>query len=58
MEKLVSHEIERKADGTKIVRNYFINDDNTNYLTQAQSYYSKEEKKIAKANHKAKLINY
>ena len=34
MEKLVSHEIERKADGTKIVRNYFINDDNTNYLTQ------------------------
>lgn len=55
MERLVTHEIERKHDGTKIVRNYFINDDTTNYLTQAQSYFTKDEKKIAKANHKNQI---
>lgn len=55
MERLVTHEIERRHDGTKIVRNYFINDDTTNYLTQAQSYFTKDEKKIAKANHKNQI---
>ena len=57
MEKFISHEIERKADGTRIVRNYFINDDEKSYLTKAQSYFTKNEKKIAKLNHKNKLIN-
>jgi hypothetical protein len=36
----------------EIVRNYFINDDKKNYLKQAQSYFTKDEKKIAKANYK------
>jgi len=45
-------EIERKKDGTKIVRNFFMHDDKTNYLVKAQSYYTKDEKKQAKLNHK------
>ena len=52
MEVMVSHEIERKKDGTKIVRNFFFNNDKTNYLTKAQSYFSKDEKKQAKLNQK------
>lgn len=52
MEILVSHEIERKKDGTKVVRNFFFNNDKTNYLVKAQSYFTKEEKKVAKLNHK------
>lgn len=53
METLVTHEIERKSDGSKIVRNFFFNDDKTNYLVKAQSYFTKDEKKQAKINHKA-----
>jgi len=52
MEVLVSHEIGRKADGTKIVRNFFFNEDKTNYLVKAQSYFTKDEKKQAKLNYK------
>lgn len=29
-----------------------VNDDNINYLTKAQSYFSKEDKKTAKLNYK------
>lgn len=52
MEILVSHEIERKADGTRIVKNFFFNNDKTNYLVKAQSYFTRDEKKQAKLNHK------
>lgn len=52
MEILVSHEIGGKPDGTKIVRNFFFNDNKTNYLVKAQSYFTKDEKKQAKLNHK------
>ncbi len=52
METLVSHEIGRKKDGTKIVKNFFFNDDNTNYMTLAHSYFTKQEKKQAKADYK------
>jgi hypothetical protein len=52
METLVSHVIERKKDGTSIVRNFFFNEDKTNYLVKAQSYFTKDEKKQAKLNHK------
>lgn len=54
MERFETKEIGRRLDGTKIVRNYFINDDNTNYLTKAQSYFTKEQKKVAKLNYKLK----
>jgi len=52
METLVSHLIETKKDGSKIVRNFFFNEDKTNYLVKAQSYFTKDEKKQAKLNHK------
>ena len=55
METLVSHEIERKKDGTRIVRNFFFNEDKTNYLVQAQSYFTKSEKKRAKLDYKYQL---
>jgi hypothetical protein len=51
MEILVSHEIERRKDGTKIVKNFFFNNDKINYLVKAQSYFTKDEKKQAKLNH-------
>ena len=56
MERILIREIGRRTNGTMIVRRYFINDDNTNYLTKAQSYFSKDEKKIAKLNYKLKHL--
>ncbi len=50
---MVTHEIGRKSDGTRIVRNFFFNNDKTNYLVQAQSYFTKHEKKVAKLKYKA-----
>ena len=52
METLVTHLIETKKDGTKIVKNFFFNADKTNYLLKAQSYFTKDEKKQAKLNYK------
>ena len=49
---MVTHEIGRKTDGTKIVRNFFFNNDKTNYMTLAHSYFSKHEKKVAKLKYK------
>lgn len=51
MEVLVTHEIERKKDGTKIVRNFFFNNDKTNYLVKAHSYFTEDEKKEHKINY-------
>jgi|TARA_R110000796_G_scaffold40885_1_gene101064 hypothetical protein len=53
MEVLVSHEIGRRKDGSKIVKNFFFNNDKTNYLVLAQSYFTKHEKKVAKLNYKS-----
>lgn len=55
METMVSHLIETKKDGSKIVRNFFFNEDKTNWLVKAQSYFTKDEKKQAKLNHKNSL---
>ena len=52
METMVSHVLENRKDGTKIVRNFFFNEGKTNYLVKAQSYFTKVEKKVAKYNHK------
>ena len=48
---MVSHLIETKKDGSKTVRNFFFNDDKTNWLVKSQSYFTKDEKKQAKLNH-------
>jgi hypothetical protein len=55
MEVLVTHEIERRPNGSRIVRNFFFNRDTTNYMTLAHSYFTKAEKKQAKLNHKNSL---
>jgi hypothetical protein len=52
METLITHEIERKRDGQKIVRNYFINKSKGNLMALAHSYFTKDERKQAKLNHK------
>ena len=52
METLITHEIETKKNGNAIVRNFFFNNDKTNWLVKAQSYFTKDEKKQAKLNHK------
>jgi hypothetical protein len=58
MEKLVTHILETKKDGTKIVKNFFFNDDKVNHLAQAHSYFTSEEKKRAKAHYKlGKKVN-
>lgn len=54
METLVTHVIEIKSNGSKIVRNFFFNEDKTNWLVKAQSYFTKHEKKVAKLKHKNK----
>ena len=51
METMVTHLLETKKDGTRIVKNFFFNDDKTNYLVKAQSYFTKDEKKQAKLNY-------
>lgn len=55
METMVTHVLEHKKDGTKIVKNFFFNEDKTNYLLKAQSYFTKHEKKVAKLKHKNNL---
>lgn len=57
MEILVSHEIERRKPDTKIVKNFFFNNDKINYLVKAQSYFTKDEKKQAKLNHLNNIKN-
>ena len=52
MEVEVVNEIGTRADGSKIIKRSFINNDKTNYLVKSQSYFTKTEKKIAKLNHK------
>ena len=57
METMVTHLLETKKDGTRIVKNFFFNDDKTNYLVKAQSYFTKDEKKQAKLNFKNANFN-
>jgi hypothetical protein len=52
METIVTHVVETRKDGSKVVRNFFFNEDKTNYLVKAQSYFTKHEKKVAKLKHK------
>lgn len=54
MRKL-THVVDTKTVNGKpmnIVRNYFVYDEPVNWLTKAQGYYTKIEKKTAKQLHK------
>ena len=55
--KFVSHEIETKKNGQKIVRNFFIYDKAVSYIKEVSKEFSKDEKKQAKFNHKVALKN-
>jgi hypothetical protein len=57
MEKLVTHELERRRDGSRIVRNFFFNEDKTNYMTLTHSHFSKHERDVAKLNYKKQLTS-
>jgi len=56
MERMVRHEGATRTtgalSGTVITRYKLVNDDDTNYLNKAQSYFTKDEKKQAKMSYK------
>ena len=50
--RTITEVVGRNREGIRLVRNYFMYDDKTNYLVKAQSYFTKDEKKAAKLNYK------
>lgn len=52
MERIEVEEVGKRTNGSTIKRILLINDDNTNYLVKAQSYFTKNQKKIAKFKYK------
>lgn len=52
MEIKVSEIVGMGLYGSKLWKHYFFNSDSINYLVKAQSYFTKEQKKIAKLQHK------
>ena len=48
----ITEEVGKTVDGIRLVRNYFMYDDKTNYMLKAQSYYTKDERKAAKVAYK------
>lgn len=54
MEKLITHVLEERRNGSKIVRNYFMNKEAVNYMTLAHSYFTRAERKRAKRINKTK----
>ncbi len=55
MEQFFQQTIDRRLDGTMIVRNHFVNPTGVNHLVNAQGHFTKAEKLIAKNKHKAYL---
>lgn len=53
MEKLVTNVIGTRPNGTKIVRNHFINGPTENLLVKSHSHFTREERTKAKLKHKA-----
>lgn len=57
MEKFITHEIEKKPNGSKIVRNFFICENKQNLIKETHKEFSKQQKKEAKLNFKLALKN-
>jgi hypothetical protein len=57
MEVTIKTELGIRADGTRICRYRLVNPAKENIMAQAHSYFTKEEKTIAKYNHKHKKYN-
>ena len=51
----ITHILEEKRDGSKLVKNFFLYPNEGNILAKAQSYFTKSEKKEAKLNHRISL---
>jgi len=52
--EIITHVLEEKRNGEKLVKNFFLYENEGNILSRANSYFIKHEKKIAKLNHKSK----
>lgn len=55
MERVITSVIGTRPNGTKIVRNHFINGPTENLLVKAHSYFTKEERTKAKSKYKAEV---
>jgi hypothetical protein len=53
--ELITHILEEKRSGAKIVRNFFLYGKKEDTLKQSQSYFTKSQKKEAKANYEISL---
>ena len=51
----ITHVLEEKRDGTKLVKNFFLYPNEGSILKRAQSYFTASEKKEAKLNHRISL---
>ena len=51
--EIITHVLEEKRNGEKLVKNFFLYENEGNILARAQSYFSKHEKKVAKLNYKS-----
>ena len=54
--KHIMYVLEEKRDKTKIVKNFFLYENQGNILKKAQSYFTRDEKKQAKLNNKLSNI--
>lgn len=52
MERRVTTELGRRADGTTVCRHQLVNPPKENLMAKAHSYYSRSERRAAFFNHK------
>jgi hypothetical protein len=50
--EIITHVLEQKGDGTKIVKTFFLYPNDGNLMAKAHSHFTRHERKIAKLNHK------
>lgn len=55
--EFITQILERKSDGTNIVKNFFLYPNEGNIMAKTHSYFTKQERKIAKLNHKLNKEN-
>lgn len=53
----ITHVLEEKGNGVQIIKNFFLYDSEGNILQQAQSFFTKKEKKEAKSLYKFNVEN-
>jgi len=53
----ITHVLEEKGNGVHIVKNFFLYESEGNILQQAQSFFTKKEKKEAKSLYKLNAEN-